>query len=318
MKTYLNRLIIALALLASIMYSCSKKGNAPSTPPEKLPAPFTNPPDSITAVSANFIGGFFGSGGSNFMAAGFCWSTDSLPTLADNHTEVPVVAGSVVATVTGLKENTTYHVRSYAKNSAGVAYGDSRAFTTLTLKPVVRTKDIYSVSSDYAFIDGEVLSPGNSSVTTYGICWGTNSNPTINDDTTISGPDPTNFFGELDNLKVNTKYYARAYATNQYGTGYGDTLGFTTAYYIGERFGGGKIFYIAPNKVHGLIAANDDQSAGAPGLMETRQYGRMPGTPIMVHLIPIRLFQFKEAATMRQSFAKTIQEVDILTGICLQ
>lgn len=255
-----NTRFLILSMTVFFIIGCSKKSAPPSTPPEQLPQPYTDNIDSLSATSFQVFGGLYSNGGQHVTEAGFCWSTDSLPTVADSHIQLQLIANFYV-TITGLTENTKYHVRAYAKNSAGLAYGNSVAVTTRTLKPIVHTKDISAVSSDYAFIDGEVIDPGNAPVTRFGICWSTNTNPTVNNDTTISSPDPTDFFGELDNLKVNTTYYARAYATNQYGTGYGDTVSFMTAYYIGEVFGGGKIVYIDGTKIHGLIVANTDQGS---------------------------------------------------------
>ena len=112
-------------------------------------------------------------------------------------------------------------------------------------------------------MDGEVFAQGDAPVTAYGICWGTKPDPTIQNDTTIDGSGIGSFFGQLEGLKVNVKYYARAYATNKNGTAYGETLSFTTFYSIGDVFGGGKIIYIDNTKVHGLIVASEDQSLGS-------------------------------------------------------
>jgi hypothetical protein len=54
-------------------------------------------------------------------------------------------------------------------------------------------------------------------------------NPGGSDAHTHDGPGPGSFFSAITGLTANTTYNVRAYATNSAGTGYGDTLTFTTA-----------------------------------------------------------------------------------------
>ena len=86
------------------------------------------------------------------------------------------------ATITGLSTNTTYHVRAYAKNSAGVGYGVDKSFTTLnTSLPTVVTKTPTEIDHESAVSGGNVTNNGGSAVTDKGICWSTSSNPTTAD-----------------------------------------------------------------------------------------------------------------------------------------
>jgi len=66
-------------------------------------------------------------------------------------------------------------------------------------------------------------------LTAEGICWSsTNQTPTITDSKTTHGLDTLNISGNLTGLAPNTTYYARAYATNSYGTGYSSVVKFKT------------------------------------------------------------------------------------------
>ena len=247
-----------------LLTGCSKKGNTPNPPSVEVPRILTDHVDSVTQTSVVVYGEIKSTGGGTVTDAGFCWSSTNLyPTISDSKTSASVQAGLFKTKISGLTEGTTYYVRAYAKNGAGVGYGNAITFVASSPIPTVRTIDISSVSSDYAFIDGKIVSHGSAAVSAYGVCWSTTPNPTINDNKTIDGSGDATFFSQLNNLTVNTTYYVRAYATNSYGTGYGDELSFTTAYYIGEVFGGGKIVYIDGTKEHGLIAATADQSIGA-------------------------------------------------------
>ncbi|MFA4998423.1 MAG: type II secretion system protein [Candidatus Paceibacterota bacterium] len=65
-------------------------------------------------------------------ARGVCWNTSGTPVYGVDHcTFDGTGAGSFVSHMTGLSPGTDYHVRAYAYNSNGPAYGDERTFTTL-------------------------------------------------------------------------------------------------------------------------------------------------------------------------------------------
>jgi len=71
-------------------------------------------------------------GGSIVTARGICWRSNSAnPTTSDAHTTDGTGTGSFSNTfMGGLFANTTYHVRAYATNSDGTAYGSDVSFTT--------------------------------------------------------------------------------------------------------------------------------------------------------------------------------------------
>jgi hypothetical protein len=62
---------------------------------------------------------------------GVCWSTEELPTIADDRTSDGSGLGVFTSAITGLTAETTYYLRSYATNSEGTAYGEQKTFTTL-------------------------------------------------------------------------------------------------------------------------------------------------------------------------------------------
>ena len=70
-------------------------------------------------------------GDSEVTERGICWSTNANPTLTDNHVAAGAGTGTFIAAVSGLQANTTYHVRAYATNEVGTAYGQELEFTTL-------------------------------------------------------------------------------------------------------------------------------------------------------------------------------------------
>lgn len=94
--------------------------------------------------------------------------------------------------------------------------------------PKLTTTDVTGITSSSAISGGSITSEGDAAVTERGVCWSTNTAPTIKDSITIDGAGSGSFTSIMTGLISNTKYYVRAYATNQRGTGYGAEVSFTT------------------------------------------------------------------------------------------
>ena len=83
-------------------------------------------------ISATSGGNVTDNGGAFVSSRGVCWSTSSNPTTADSTTSNGTGTGIFESAITGLSPGTTYHVRAYAINDAGTAYGSDDAFGTST------------------------------------------------------------------------------------------------------------------------------------------------------------------------------------------
>lgn len=93
----------------------------------------------------------------------------------------------------------------------------------------VKTLEYSDILQTTAIVSGTVNTDNGASLTARGICYSINNNPTI------SGPKKPDtqaalggFTCTLTNLYPSTTYFARAYATNSYGTAYGGEITFTT------------------------------------------------------------------------------------------
>ena len=93
----------------------------------------------------------------------------------------------------------------------------------------VKTLESSDILQTTAVVSGTVITDNGASLTARGICYSTSNNPTI------SGPKKPDtqatlgsFTCTLSNLSPSTMYFARAYATNSYGTAYGSEISFTT------------------------------------------------------------------------------------------
>ena len=96
-----------------------------------LPTVITAEVTEITANSAKSGGEVTDDGGAEVTERGICWSTNVDPSLNNSHVAVGMGMGAFAAIINGLESNTTYHVRAYAINEAGTAYGLDREFLTI-------------------------------------------------------------------------------------------------------------------------------------------------------------------------------------------
>jgi uncharacterized protein (TIGR02145 family) len=95
-----------------------------------IPAVTTTGITNLTQNTATCGGNVTSEGGATVTARGVCWSTSQNPTIADSHTSDSTGIGIFESNLEGLTSNTPYHVRAYATNSAGTAYGNQVDFTT--------------------------------------------------------------------------------------------------------------------------------------------------------------------------------------------
>lgn len=96
-------------------------------------------------------------------------------------------------------------------------------------KSTVLTKEVSSITSNAANVICEVTDDGGAEVTVRGLCWSTNEIPVIETDAIINSGSGIGIYEiVIENLTPFTTYYARAYAVNSVGIGYGETKVFTT------------------------------------------------------------------------------------------
>ena len=95
-----------------------------------VPTLTTTAVTSITLTTAVSGGNITADGGGAITAKGVCWATTANPTISDSKTIDGTGTGSFTSNLSGLLPGTIYHVRAYATNSAGTAYGNDVSFTT--------------------------------------------------------------------------------------------------------------------------------------------------------------------------------------------
>ena len=124
--------------------------------------------------------------------------------------------------------------------------------------PKVTTTTPLSVTDIEAVIGGEVESEGTAAVSERGVCWSTNTNPTIANSKTSNGAGVGLFTDTITGLNVETTYHCRAYAINAIGTTYGSDIVFTTSSTTEFNLRKMGIFTIFPIPTNGLLTIKLD------------------------------------------------------------
>lgn len=97
-----------------------------------------------------------------------------------------------------------------------------------TAPPKLSTNAAGNITTNTAVSGGVITDDGGLPVTSMGVCWNISEDVTIENNKTTEIPQSTSFTSNLTGLLPKTKYYIKAYATNEAGTGYGNTEIFTT------------------------------------------------------------------------------------------
>lgn len=113
---------ISIGLVLIIFLSCTNKKDDPV----KLPTIITLPITEIQADSAKCGGNITDSGGASITERGIVWNTSGLPTTGNKVgiTSDGTGTGEFISRLKGLSSSVTYHLRAYATNSIGTAYGN--------------------------------------------------------------------------------------------------------------------------------------------------------------------------------------------------
>jgi len=193
---------------------------------------------AVTATSASGGGKVLDAGNLTVTNRGLCWNTTGNPVYpTDHYMDRGDGIGEFFHTMTWLMANTTYHVRAYAVNLAGTAYGEEYQFTTLapTLPEVVTLPLTAGPNGVVASGGGTIVSNGGVKTDVVGVCWSTVSGfdpDTVKVNKTVQVLDSftaTSFTSQLSGLTPRTKYFVRAFAKNSEGVSYSaNELSFTT------------------------------------------------------------------------------------------
>ena len=198
----------------------------------QLPAVETLPVSDLTESTAVFHGSISSKGIPNYTERGFVYSSEFVNPTIESDEKIKVSGtglGNYNANISNLEMGTTYHVRAYAINDEGVAYGEAVSFTP--------------EHPDYVILQSAGLMVQKRDLSESGISWDSANN--LCENSTVGGFTdwrlPT--VEELGTLYTNkekignfknTKYWSSSITGNQYYYYYVDFANGTMDYYRPE------------------------------------------------------------------------------------
>lgn len=121
---------------------------------------------NVSSTSATAMASITDNGGSTISNRGFCWSVSPNPDLSDNSANYGSGTGSFTGDISGLDPDTTYYMKAFAQNEAGISYSSEISFFTgivcnssvYTGNVILTTQsEINSFGAEnYCIIDGEI------------------------------------------------------------------------------------------------------------------------------------------------------------------
>lgn len=123
-----NTLIAGLVAMGCVYSSCNKSSNVENVIPAANTTQILANVTPTTVLSGGAVTNLGSS--ASLTATGVCYSaTNQTPTISDSKTS-DGTNFTFKSPVTGLTPNTTYYMRAYVQNDAGVGYGNIVKFTT--------------------------------------------------------------------------------------------------------------------------------------------------------------------------------------------
>jgi len=223
MKTNITIAMTVVSMLAVMLFATGCKKS------KKTAAPTVVVVESSVVVSYNkawMTADVVDDGGGVITERGFCYGKmgETPDTLFCAGSENPFTAE-----LPGLSPSTIYTCRAFARNEEGRGYSEMFRFTTLSdTIPLVDTYIVKNITHCSALPSGQVLSDGGHTIEERGICYSTESLPTVDGMHVVAGSGVGPFECQLTDLLPDTRYFVRAYAVCTEGVFYGDQLNFDT------------------------------------------------------------------------------------------
>ncbi len=188
---------------------------------------------------------------------GHVWSKSAQPTLENgkyNDLGESDSPQAYTSEICDLEAHTVYHIRAYATNEKGTAYGEDLTFTTANTDVKITTAEVTDITHNAATSGGTISDDGGHTITERGVCWSSDKElPTVSDNHTSTTADAAStltayglskrnaarseyvtrasdsYLCRINGLSKTTKYNVRAYVKTSSGNiFYGDVKQFTT------------------------------------------------------------------------------------------
>jgi hypothetical protein len=231
-STAMKKTLLSGLAVISLVITCEKeKPESPVGLSSRIEITSGDATD-ISYYNAKISGKLGNTYGHTVKEYGHCWDTLQNPEISDNFVSLGSANAekSYTSELAELKPGRKYYVRAYFTINEITKYSEPVSFSTFALGlPVVETATPSSVKATSVECGGTISKDGGSQVTAYGLCWNTIGNPKLSDNKSNNGNGLGSFTHILINLNKNTLYHIRAYATNDYGTSYGNEITITTS-----------------------------------------------------------------------------------------
>jgi len=126
----LTKYYVRAYALNSEGYAYGNEVNFTTADETMLPEVITKEIKDITHFNAIGVGEVVANGGLEIVERGICWSTSPNPVTTQNKLTAGTGMGEFELRMQSLFHSTTYYVRAFAANAAGMAYGNEISFTT--------------------------------------------------------------------------------------------------------------------------------------------------------------------------------------------
>lgn len=185
-------------------------------------------PESVKALSSVLGGKILDAGEGEILEKGVYVATSATEP-SPRKIAMPSAGkdSSFLAVVGDLKPETRYYYWAYLANRFGTVKGDMREFVTPSGKPLFSSMSLMGKGYTSATFRAILQSTGDSDITECGFCYSSvQTLPSLEDEPSVTMRVPCEILsdsvmnGVLENLKQQTTYYVRAYATNSFGTTY--------------------------------------------------------------------------------------------------
>lgn len=209
-----------LLILSLLLYSCKKV---------EVPVLSTSGVVNITGTTAVSGGIITSEGSSPVLTRGVCWSKNPDPTIADKRTSDGAGPGTFTSNISELEPGTTYYVRAFATNSAGVGYGSVRTFNTIGSKPLSTASEATNISASSATLNGSVNANNLPTTVTFEFGTSTAYGQSIPFEGNPLSGDLFSFIStDISGLNAGTTYHFRIKAENSLGVNYSNDKSFIT------------------------------------------------------------------------------------------
>jgi hypothetical protein len=225
MKKGVSNRLVLICFVSSIatFLSCLREAD--------LPTLTTTEVSNIKTRSASSGGTITDDGGAEINVSGVCWGTDDNPTRANSISVSRKETRSFDCNLFNLIPDTYYHVRAFASNRVGTAYGEEVHFTTKQIvAPKVTTTAKTNPATFTATAGGNITSYDETLILERGVCWATTAYPTKNNYVARCGTGSGIFTCDLTQLQLDSLYYVRAYAETIAGITYGNEMQISTKF----------------------------------------------------------------------------------------